>query len=121
MLHECIMKFGIDIDIVVGTTLLDMNILLFYANLLGSFCASRFYFFTFIHDNRVVNLLSYGRYFESMKDYGIGTNIEHYCCVVDLFGRVGRLAEAENFILTPGFKNNPIMWRTLLSVCRVYK
>ncbi|KAK8974006.1 hypothetical protein V6N11_046964 [Hibiscus sabdariffa] len=63
------------------------SILLFYANLLGSSCASRFYFFAFIHDNCVVNLLT----------------------------------EAENFILTSGFKNNPIMWRALLSACRVYK
>ncbi|KAK8591772.1 hypothetical protein V6N13_031803 [Hibiscus sabdariffa] len=62
------------------------SILLFYANLLGSSCASRFYFFAFIHDNCVVNLL-----------------------------------KAENFILTSGFKNNPIMWRALLSACRVYK
>ncbi|PPR86653.1 hypothetical protein GOBAR_AA34039 [Gossypium barbadense] len=35
--------------------------------------------------------------------------------------RAGRLAEAENFILASGFKNNPIMWRALLSSCRVYK
>ncbi|KAK8490218.1 hypothetical protein V6N12_011366 [Hibiscus sabdariffa] len=26
-----------------------------------------------------------------MKDYGIETNIEYYCCVVDLFGRAGRV------------------------------
>ncbi|KAE8702715.1 hypothetical protein F3Y22_tig00110482pilonHSYRG00718 [Hibiscus syriacus] len=56
-----------------------------------------------------------------MNDYDVETSIEHYCCVVDLLGRAGRLAEAENFILTSGFKNNPIMWRALLSACRVYK
>ncbi|MBA0632379.1 hypothetical protein Godav_001138 [Gossypium davidsonii] len=60
------------------------------------------------------------RYFESMKDDGVEASIEHYCCVVDLFSRAGRLAEAENFILASGFKNNPIMWRALLSSCRVY-
>ncbi|XP_038996429.1 pentatricopeptide repeat-containing protein At3g13880-like [Hibiscus syriacus] len=76
----------------------------------------------------ILSACSYGglveeglKYFESMKDYGVETSIEHYCCVVDLFGRAGRLAEAENFILTSGFKNNPIMWRALLSACRVYK
>ncbi|MFQ6670895.1 hypothetical protein Gotur_035617 [Gossypium turneri] len=63
----------------------------------------------------------YCRYFESMKDDGVEASIEHYCCVVDLFSRAGRLAEAENFILASGFKNNPIMWRALLSSCRVYK
>ncbi|KAK8995850.1 hypothetical protein V6N11_076107 [Hibiscus sabdariffa] len=56
-----------------------------------------------------------------MKDYGIETNIEYYCCVVDLFGRAGRLVEAENFIFTRVFKNNPIIWRAMLSSCRVYK
>ena len=56
-----------------------------------------------------------------MKDYEVETSVEHYCCVVDLFGRAGRLAEAENFILTSGFKDNPVMWRALLSACRVYK
>ncbi|OMO88925.1 hypothetical protein CCACVL1_08107 [Corchorus capsularis] len=61
------------------------------------------------------------RYFESMKAYGVETNVEHYCCVVDLFGRAGRLAEAEKYIITSGFKDNPVMWRALLSACRVYK
>ncbi|XWS23399.1 hypothetical protein CRYUN_Cryun28dG0010800 [Craigia yunnanensis] len=76
----------------------------------------------------VLSACSYGglveeglRYFESMKDYQVETSVEHYCCVVDLFGRAGRLAEAENFILTSGFKDNPVMWRALLSACRVYK
>ncbi|KAK5772154.1 hypothetical protein PVK06_048427 [Gossypium arboreum] len=76
----------------------------------------------------VLSACSYGglveeglKYFESMKDDGVEASIEHYCCVVDLFGRAGRLAEAENFILASGFKNNPIVWRALLSSCRVYK
>ncbi|XVF30092.1 hypothetical protein REPUB_Repub16aG0027100 [Reevesia pubescens] len=61
------------------------------------------------------------QYFESMKDYDVETSVEHCCCVVDLFGRAGRLGEAENFILTSRFKDNPVMWRALLSSCRVYK
>ncbi|XVE55029.1 hypothetical protein DITRI_Ditri03aG0128300 [Diplodiscus trichospermus] len=76
----------------------------------------------------VLSACSYGglveeglHYFESMKDYGVEPNVEHYCCVVDLFARAGRLAEAENFILTSGFQDNPVMWRALLSACRVYK
>ncbi|KDP35103.1 hypothetical protein JCGZ_10945 [Jatropha curcas] len=62
------------------------------------------------------------RYYESMKkDHGIETNVKHCACVVDLLGRSGRLVDAENFILNSGFKDNPVMWRTLLSACRVYK
>ncbi|XP_022718277.1 pentatricopeptide repeat-containing protein At3g13880 isoform X2 [Durio zibethinus] len=76
----------------------------------------------------VLSACSYGglveeglQYFESMKDYDVEASVEHYCCVVDLFGRAGRLAEAENFILTSSFKDNPVIWRALLSSCRVYK
>ncbi|EOY17313.1 hypothetical protein QUC31_001418 [Theobroma cacao] len=61
------------------------------------------------------------QFFESMKHYDVETSAEHYCCVVDLFGRAGRLAEAENFILTSCFKDNAVIWRALLSACRVYK
>ncbi|KAE8677356.1 Pentatricopeptide repeat-containing protein [Hibiscus syriacus] len=75
----------------------------------------------------VLSACSYGglveeglKYFESMKDYGVENSIEHYCCVVDLFDRAGRLAEAENFILTSGFENNPVLWRALLIACKVY-
>ncbi|XP_021651644.2 pentatricopeptide repeat-containing protein At3g13880 [Hevea brasiliensis] len=62
------------------------------------------------------------RYYESIKkDYGMKTNVKHCACVVDLLSRSGRLMDAENFILNSGFKDNPVMWRALLSSCRVYK
>ncbi|KAM1621427.1 hypothetical protein ACFXTN_018279 [Malus domestica] len=61
------------------------------------------------------------RYFETMKkDYGMSTNVEHCACVVDLLGRAGRLADAEKFIFNSSFEDNPVMWRALLSACRVY-
>ena len=55
------------------------------------------------------------------KDYCITVNVRHCACVVDLLGRAGKLADAENFILNSGFKDDPVMWRALLSACRVYK
>ncbi|XP_021598775.1 pentatricopeptide repeat-containing protein At3g13880 isoform X2 [Manihot esculenta] len=62
------------------------------------------------------------RYYESMKnDYGMKTNVQHCACVADLLSRSGSLVDAENFILNSGFKDNPVMWRALLSSCRVYK
>lgn len=62
-----------------------------------------------------------GRYFESLKkDYGMKYNLKHCTCMVDLFGRAGRLAEAEKFILNSDFKDNSVVWRALLSACRVY-
>ena len=62
------------------------------------------------------------RYLEKMKkDYGMTCNVKHCVCMVDLLGRAGKLEEAENFILTSDFMDNPVMWRALLSACRIYK
>ncbi|KAI0507877.1 hypothetical protein KFK09_014005 [Dendrobium nobile] len=61
------------------------------------------------------------RYFESMKrDYGIVPNMKHCACIVDLFGRSGRLDKAEKFIMDSGFQDDPIVWRSLLSSCRIH-
>ncbi|GKV35211.1 hypothetical protein SLEP1_g43513 [Rubroshorea leprosula] len=61
------------------------------------------------------------RCFEMMKDHSMEMNVKHFCCIVDLLGRAGRLADAKNFILKSGFEDNPVMWRSLLSACRVHK
>ncbi|GAB4844787.1 hypothetical protein Ancab_038176 [Ancistrocladus abbreviatus] len=62
------------------------------------------------------------RSFESMKeDHGMTPNVKHYASIVDLLSRAGRLADAEKFIMTSGFRDNPIIWRALLSACRVHK
>ncbi|KAM3681993.1 hypothetical protein ACJW31_12G038900 [Castanea mollissima] len=62
------------------------------------------------------------RFFESMKkDYCMAVNVRHCACIVDLLGRAGKSADAENFILSSGFEEDPVMWRALLSTCRVYK
>ena len=55
------------------------------------------------------------------KDHGITPNVKHSACIVDLLGRAGRLAEAEIFIMNSGFEGDPVMWRSLLSACRVHK
>ncbi|KAM4068769.1 hypothetical protein ACB094_12G037400 [Castanea mollissima] len=61
-------------------------------------------------------------FFESMKkDYCMAVNVRHCACIVDLLGRAGKSADAENFILNSGFGEDPVMWRALLSTCRVYK
>ncbi|KAL4594835.1 hypothetical protein ACB092_12G047600 [Castanea dentata] len=61
-------------------------------------------------------------FFESMKkDYCMAVNVRHCACIVDLLGRAGKLADAENFILNSGFEEDPVMWQALLSAYRVYK
>lgn len=54
------------------------------------------------------------------RDHGINTNVKHCACIVDLLGRAGRLAEAEEFLLDSGFSNDPVLWRALLGACRVH-
>ncbi|XP_043692483.1 pentatricopeptide repeat-containing protein At2g02980, chloroplastic [Telopea speciosissima] len=57
-------------------------------------------------------------YFHSMVNhYGIVPSVKHYGCMVDLFGRAGRLDEAFRFIEDLPINPTPILWRTLLSAC----
>jgi pentatricopeptide repeat protein len=61
------------------------------------------------------------RYFHSMeKGYSIAPKIEHYGCMIDLLGRVGRLQEAYGMIKTMPMKPNAVIWGTLLSACKVH-
>eukprot|EP01018_Ginkgo_biloba_P019393 Gb_22805 [translate_table: standard] len=60
-------------------------------------------------------------YFDSMrKDHGITPGVEHCACIVDLFGRAGRLDEAEHFISEMQFESDAVVWRALLSACRIH-
>lgn len=61
-------------------------------------------------------------YFESMtKEHGLIPKPEHYACVVDLLGRAGRLSHARKFIEEMPIQPDAMVWRTLLSACRVHK
>ncbi|KAK9095842.1 hypothetical protein Sjap_021339 [Stephania japonica] len=61
------------------------------------------------------------RFYEIMKrDYGLPPTLKHCACIVDLLARSGRLVESENFIKNSGFEDDPIMWRALLSACRIH-
>lgn len=55
------------------------------------------------------------------SDYGLVPNMKHCSCVVDLFGRSGCLDKAEKFILDSGFHEDPVLWRSLLSSCRIHR
>lgn len=60
-------------------------------------------------------------YFRSMKDlYGLSPKIEHYGCMVDLLGRVGRLREACLLIKEMPMEPNAVVWGSLLSACKVH-
>ncbi|ESQ27692.1 hypothetical protein EUTSA_v10018254mg [Eutrema salsugineum] len=57
-------------------------------------------------------------YFSKMKRvYHIEPEIEHYGCMVDLYGRSGKLKKAYNFICQMPISPTAIVWRTLLGAC----
>ncbi|XP_009780599.1 pentatricopeptide repeat-containing protein At4g32430, mitochondrial [Nicotiana sylvestris] len=59
--------------------------------------------------------------FNSMvRDYSIEPSSEHYSCMVDMFGRAGRLKEAEIFLVQiPGGPGLSVL-QSLLGACRIY-
>ncbi|XP_011096747.1 pentatricopeptide repeat-containing protein At4g21300 [Sesamum indicum] len=60
-------------------------------------------------------------HFNSMiQDYGIAARMEHYACLIDLFGRAGRLEEAFQVIGTMPFTPDAGIWGTLLGACRIH-
>jgi len=59
------------------------------------------------------------KHFDSMSDsYNITPTMEHYGCMVDLFGRAGLLDEAQNFINKMPVEPNAVVWSCLLGACR---
>ncbi|CBI15227.3 unnamed protein product, partial [Vitis vinifera] len=60
-------------------------------------------------------------YFYKMKDiYNIEPAIEHYGCMVDLYGRAGQLDKAYEFIIHMPVLPTAIIWRTLLGACSIH-
>ncbi|URE19578.1 Pentatricopeptide repeat-containing protein [Musa troglodytarum] len=59
------------------------------------------------------------RHFESMSAaYGLVPQMEHYGCVVDMFGRAGRLDKAQDFISSMPMEPDAFIWGSLLGACR---
>ncbi|XLR57860.1 hypothetical protein HN51_012218 [Arachis hypogaea] len=60
-------------------------------------------------------------YFRCMTEsYGICAKMEHYACMVDLYGRAGRLHEAFDTIKSMPLAPDAGVWGTLLGACRVH-
>ncbi|XP_010454688.1 PREDICTED: putative pentatricopeptide repeat-containing protein At5g59200, chloroplastic [Camelina sativa] len=59
--------------------------------------------------------------FNSMwRVFNVEPQIEHYGCIVDLLGRVGRLEEAYRFIENMPIEPDHIMLGSLLSACKIH-
>ncbi|XP_058075719.1 pentatricopeptide repeat-containing protein At4g02750-like [Magnolia sinica] len=60
-------------------------------------------------------------YFRSMSSkYGIGPDLDHYICVIDMLGRAGRISDAQDVLQGMPFKANSVAWAALLSACLVH-
>ncbi|KAJ0985746.1 hypothetical protein J5N97_004102 [Dioscorea zingiberensis] len=55
------------------------------------------------------------------EDYGIAPGMEHYACMVDIYGRAGCLEEAYEFIKRIPVESCKFIWAALLSSCRNHK
>lgn len=61
------------------------------------------------------------RFFHQMQDmHGIKPVMAHYGAMVDCFGRAGQLTEAYTFITNMPVKPDAVVWRTLLSACKIH-
>lgn len=62
------------------------------------------------------------KYFKMMTDvYGIQPGIEHFACMIDLFGRTGHLKEIKDFLYVNGIDHLKEVWKTYLSSCWLHK
>lgn len=52
------------------------------------------------------------------QDHKVSPNVDHYNCMIDLFGRMGRLVQAEEFIINMPVAPSIVSWTTFLSACR---
>lgn len=60
--------------------------------------------------------------FEQMQStYDISPRLEHFSCMVDLFGRAGLLKKAEEIIKKMPYEPTPEMWATLLGACKIHR
>ncbi|KAK3004307.1 hypothetical protein RJ639_019723 [Escallonia herrerae] len=61
-------------------------------------------------------------YFKLMKEvYEIRPRVEHFTCMVDLFGRAGRFDEIKDFIQKNSISHMVAVWKAFLSSCRIHK
>lgn len=60
-------------------------------------------------------------YFEMMvRRFGLSPTLEHYTCMVDMLGRVGRVEEAEELISEMKMEPDEALWSALLGACRIH-
>lgn len=59
-------------------------------------------------------------HFCSMQSYGLDPQLDHYSCMVDMLGKSGQVSKALQLIEDMPCEADDVIWRTLLSVCKMY-
>lgn len=60
-------------------------------------------------------------FFNAMKSvYRIEPRVQHYACVVDMYGRAGLLEAAETFVRGMPIEADAAVWGALLNACRIH-
>ncbi|KAM6545864.1 hypothetical protein CsatB_026600 [Cannabis sativa] len=54
------------------------------------------------------------------RSYSIVPQVDHYACMVDLYGRAGRIHEAEKLIDEMPMEPDSVIWSALIASCRKY-
>jgi pentatricopeptide repeat protein len=60
------------------------------------------------------------KYFYSMGEYAVKAGVEHYACMVDLYGRAGKLEKAEKLIKRMPCEPDVVVWGALLGACGLH-
>lgn len=60
-------------------------------------------------------------FYQMTRDFQIKPQVEHYACMVDLFGRAGCLQEASNILKSMPMEPNACVWGALLNSCKMHK
>ncbi|CAL1372733.1 unnamed protein product [Linum trigynum] len=58
------------------------------------------------------------RYFNMIEEYGLEYKIQHYGCMVDIYGRAGLVEEARGVIERMKLEPNAAVWGSFLSACK---
>lgn len=59
--------------------------------------------------------------FDNMQSvYGIDCRVEHFSCMIDLFGRAGLLQKAMRILTTMPYAPTPAIWASLIGACRIH-
>ncbi|XP_038688190.1 pentatricopeptide repeat-containing protein At3g56550 [Tripterygium wilfordii] len=54
------------------------------------------------------------------SQFNLSPGIKHHGCLVDLYGRAGKLDKALEIIHSSRLEKDPVLWRTLLGSCKIH-